>query len=326
MRRTFLIIISLAAAVMLTAVVVFRYGLDLPWLDSTYFVVTTMMTVGYGDISLKDAPAAVKVFGIFLMLASGALMACVFGIITDTLLKTRLEQLLGRGRLRMRNHIVLCGLGNVGIRILEQLTKLGEPVVVIDRDEDGQFLDEARRMNVPVLFGDMRRAATLERANIKEARSLIAATSDDLANLEVGLNAREICPNLRVVLRIFDHNLANKIQAGFGLRTSFSTSALAAPAFAMAAVDPDVAGSFTIGGDLMLIFNLVVAAGSKLDGISVDGLTKTGGLAVLCHEGNGSPRRIHPPDATVLRAGDRVVVSVAADAWPRVKAMNQSTG
>lgn len=325
MRKTFLIVISVAVVVMLTAIVVFRYGLDLPWLDSTYFVVTTMMTVGYGDISLKDASAALKIFGIGLMLASGALMACVFGIITDYILRARLEQLLGRGRSRMRNHIVLCGMGNVGIRILEQLTRLGEQVIVIDRDESGQFLDEARQMNVTVLFGDMRRSATLERANIKEARSLIAATSDDLANLEVGLNARELRPDIRVVLRIFDHNLANKIQTGFGIRTSFSTSALAAPAFAMAAVDPAVVGSFYIGQDLMLVLNLVVAAKSPLDGSTVDGLTKMGGLAVLCHEGEGSARQIHPPDATVLRVGDKVVISVAVDAWPRVKAMNQGS-
>ena len=308
---------------MVSAVVVFHYGHDLSWLDSVYFVVTTMMTVGYGDISLKDATPAVKIFGIFLMLASGALLAGVFGIITDYLLKSRLEQLFGLGRLRMRNHIVLCGLGHVGIRILEQLRKLGEEVVVIEQSEDGRFLDEARQMKVPILIGDMRRPATLERANVKEARSIIAAGDDDLANLEAALNAREVRPDIRVVLRIFDSNLAGKIRGGFGIKTTFSTSALAAPAFAMAAVDPAVVGSFYVGDDLMLILNLVVAAGSKLDGMTVDALTKTGGLAVMCHQSaRTAARAIHPPDTLTLHAGDKLVISAAGDVWARVQEMN----
>src|SRR5262245_22998018 len=126
MRRTFLVVITLAGLVMATGVVVFRYGMGLTWLDSFYFVVSTMTTVGYGDISLKEAPDGVKLFGTFLMLSSAALLAATFGILTDYLVKSRLEELLGRGKIRMRNHIVLCGLGHVGIRILEELHKLGE--------------------------------------------------------------------------------------------------------------------------------------------------------------------------------------------------------
>jgi Trk K+ transport system NAD-binding subunit len=258
------------------------------------------------------------------MLASSALMAGVFGIITDYLLKSRLEQLLGLRRVRMRNHIVLCGLGHVGIRILEQLRKLGEEVIVIEEDENGRFLEEARLMNVEVLIADMRRPATLERAHIRDARSLIAASDNDLANLEAALNAREVRPDIRVVLRIFDNNLANKIRAGFGIKTTFSTSALAAPAFAMAAMDPAVVGSFYLGEDMMLVLNLEVTAGSKLDGLTIDALTKMGGLAVLCHECTRTGKRlVHPPDVTLLAARDKLVISAASDMWARVKEMNR---
>lgn len=326
MRRTFLIILVLATLVLCTGVLVFHYGHNLSWLDAVYFVVTIMTTVGFGDIHLKDATPGVKLFGIFLMLASGALMACVFGIITDYLLKSRLEQLLGLGRLRMRNHVVLCGLGHVGIRILEQLRKLGQGVVVIEQSEESRFLDEARQQGIPILIGDMRRPATLERANIKEARSLIAAGDDDLANLEAALNARAARPDIRVVLRMFDSNLADKIRTGFGIKTTFSTSALAAPAFAMAAVDPAVVGSFYVGDDLMLILNLVVAARSQLDGLSLDALTKMGGLSVLCHECKRTGERlIHPPDALLLKSGDQIVVTTSTAMWDRVKELNQPT-
>src|SRR5215468_8562982 len=128
MRRPLRILLALALAVMLGGVVVFKFGHhdNLSWLDALYFTVTTMTTVGYGDIALKDARDGVKLFGIFFMPASAGLLAATFGILTDYLIKARLEQLFGPWRSRMRNHVILCGLGHVGIRILEQLRRLGE--------------------------------------------------------------------------------------------------------------------------------------------------------------------------------------------------------
>lgn len=324
MRRPIALVIALALLVLLTGTLVFRLGLDLPWVDSFYFVVTTMTTTGYGDINLKDASPGLKIFGSFLMLASGALLAATFGLLTDYLVKTRLEQLLGKRRIRMRNHIILCGLGHVGMRILEQLHKLKQPVVVIEHDEKSRFIDEARTMNVPVLIADMRQPATLERANVKEARSLIAATSNDVVNLETGLNGKAVRADLRVVLRVFDANLASKMQSGFGIKTTFSTSALAAPAFAMAAVDPAVVGSFYIGEELVLVVELVVEAGAKLDGMAIDALMKVTSSSVLSHHSaRTNARQLHPPDSQTLERGDTVVLSASPAEWERIRGLNQ---
>ena len=212
-----------------------------------------MTTVGYGDIHLKDAAPGVKLFGIFLMLASAALLAATFGFITDYLLKMRLEQMLGLRRLRMKDHIVLCGLGHVGIRVLEQLRRLRRAGRRRRKERggplrgrgpgDGGAGDHCRR---PPAVAD-------GAGEHPRVRGIIVATDDDLVNLEVALDARAIRPDIRVVLRMFDHNLASKIRSGFGIKTTFSTSALAAPAFAMAAVEPAVVGSFYVGEDLMLI-------------------------------------------------------------------------
>jgi Trk K+ transport system NAD-binding subunit len=323
MRSKFLLIAGLAGLLMLSGVIVFHFGHDLGWLDSWYFVVTVMTTVGFGDISLKDATPGVKLFGIFLMLASCGMVAVTLGFITDYLLKTRLEQVFGPRRLRMRNHIVLCGLGHVGIRILEQLHKLGEQVVVVEKSEDCRFLDEVRQMNIPVITADVRLPSVLERVNIKEARSIIAATDDDLVNLAVALHARQVRPDIRVVLRMFDHDLANRIRSGFGIKTTFSTSGLAAPAFAMAAVDPAVVGSLYVGQDLVLVLQLAVARGSKLEGITLEQLRKQGSLSVLCHQAAGE-RHLHPADSVTLAAGDEITVSASSEVCRHIKEMNVS--
>jgi Trk K+ transport system NAD-binding subunit len=318
-RKAFLIVVASAGLLILTAVVVFHYALGVSWIDALYFVVTA---VGYSDNSLKEAGLGLKLFAVFVMLASTALLAATFGIITDYILKTRLEQLLGLRRHHMKDHIVLCGLGHVGIRVLEQLRRLGEPIVVIDKDENNRYAGEVKAMGVPVIVADVRLPSTLERADVREARSIIVCTSNDLVNLEVALNAREARPDIRVVLRIFDHNLAAKIRTGFGLETTFSTSALAAPAFAMAAVDPAVVGSFYLGQSLVLILHLTVAAGSELDGVTVDQISQRGGVAVLCHESAGGERHLHPAETLAVKAGDRLTVSTAPENCPRLRAMS----
>ena len=225
----------------------------------------------------------------------------------------------------MRNHVVVCGLGKVGIRVLKQLRKLGKDVIVVEKREDCEFLEEARAMDVPVVVGDIRLAATLQRANIGEAKSLIAVSDEDLANLEAALNARAVSSDIRTVLRIFDQTLADKVRSGFGIEVAFSTSAIAAPAFAMAAVDPSVIGSFYVGDNLMLNVELLVRKGSKLAGMTTEELDQQGKIAVLAYTGAiDGEQHFHPTDSTPIRPGDTVVVCTASDHLQALHDMNIS--
>lgn len=323
MRRVLAWLLLGAGLLMIAAVVVFHFGMRLSWIDALYFVITTVTTVGYGDISLRDAPPGVKLFGTFLMFAGGAFMAALFGIITDMLLRLRLQEYLGNGRRRMQDHIVLCGLGNVGFRVLQFLRHLGENVVVVEKHEDNRFIEDARALKASVIFGDIHLPSVLDRAGVAQARCLIAATNDDLANLDAALSAREANPAIRVVLRMFDQNLAKKIKAGFGIETAFSASALAAPAFAMAAIDDSVIGSFFVGPDLMLNVELTVREGSELEGLATDALSRLGSVFVLAYtDGATGERHLHPDRPHPLRAGDKVVVSTVPEFLRRLHAMN----
>lgn len=325
MRRAFAIVLSLTCAVLVAGVVVFRYALDLSWVDAIYFVVSTTTTVGYGDFNLHDAPPAVKLFGSLLMVAGVATVGVLFGIVTDAVLGSRLQEYFGARRRRMRDHVVLCGLGNVGFRVLEHLRKLDEPVVVLEQNENGRFVPEARRMGVTVIIGDMRLSSALERAGVREAKALIAASDTDLANLEAALNARALNDGIRIVLRMFDQNLADKVRSGFRLETAFSTSALAAPAFAMAAVDPAVVGSFFVDDDLMLNLEITVRAGSPLAALTTRELERRGGLSVLAHRSAATGERVlHPPEPLPLAAGDAIFVSTVAAGARRLHELNEA--
>ncbi|MEW6263834.1 MAG: potassium channel family protein [Thermodesulfobacteriota bacterium] len=324
MRRTMFIVLAATSAVLAAGVVVFRYTVAPTWVDSLYFVVTTMTTVGYGDYNLQNSTAAVKVFGSALMLAGATSLAAVVGLITDAVLQFRLQEFLGKRRRRMKDHIVLCGLGNVGFRVLEYLLGLEEQVTVVEKSAASDFFDSAKAMGVSIITGDIRLASTLERANIKEARCLIAVSDHDMANLEAALNARAANDKIRIVLRLFDPNLAAKIQTGFGIQTAFSTSALAAPAFAMAAVNPNVIGSFFVGSQLMLNLEIIVQAGSRLDGLTTSRIKEMGDASVLAYEGaKDGRRRFHPAQPLTLGPGDKIVLSTLPDFARRLQELNE---
>ncbi|MFC1736883.1 potassium channel family protein [Candidatus Hydrogenedentota bacterium] len=325
MRKTFVIIQLAVLFLVFTGVVVFHYTLGLSWSSSVYFVITTMTTVGYGDIYLADAPVGVKFFGNFLMLGGAASLAAIFGMITDYLLRSHFDRVFGLRRKKMRGHTILCGLGNVGIRILEHLHKLGEQVTVVEKAEEGRFIDMTRDLKVPIVRGDMRLVSFLEKAGLKHAKALIAASEDDLANLEAALNARSARPDIRVVLRVFDTNLAEKLEGIFGTKTVFSTSALSAPGFALAAIDPEVVGSFYVDDALMTNVEVVIAKDSSMDGMTTDELRSLGELSILSHiSASTGEKRLHPSSTITLGKGDRLVVSMTQDFYDKFKELNKA--
>ena len=91
-----------------------------------YFTVETISTVGFGDFSFAGQSTAVLVFGIVLIAMGAALLTTVFALITNLLVSWRIEQSLGRQHLvGMEGHVVVVGLGSVGIRVLEGLRAEG---------------------------------------------------------------------------------------------------------------------------------------------------------------------------------------------------------
>jgi len=138
-----------------------------------------------------------------------------------------------------RDHIVLCGLGHLGYRIYEQLIASGQDVVVIEREENNRFVAEARnKPGTCILIRDMKDDQSLIDAGIERARVIIVATNDDMANLEVALDARRMNPKVRVIMRLFDQRMADKFKEAALIDEAFSPAALAAPIVAEMALRP----------------------------------------------------------------------------------------
>jgi voltage-gated potassium channel len=222
-----------------------------------------------------------------------------------------------------KNHIVVCGLGRDGSRVTEQLLKFDEEVVGIELDPEGQFVESIREMGVPVIIGDARRREVLVEAGVERACAIVICTEDDLANLAIALEARELKSDIRVVMRMFDGELAKKVGKAFDIHAAFSTSALAAPAFAAAATQTQITHSFYIDDELLNVSEIKVQPASRLVGKSLGELEAELDFSVILYRGCEGID-LHPDSQIRLHGDDRIVVFASLDVLNRLSQLNKA--
>ena len=240
---------GLAALLVVAVPVIHTFYVDpithshLDVLTSTYFTVETVATVGFGDYSFGGQSPGLQVFAIAFIVTGVTLVTTAFALFTNVLVSRRIEQTLGRRRVPgMAGHVVVVGLGSVGIRVVEGLLAEGVRVVVVEHDDTNRYLARARALDVPVVIADATQRQTHAMVNLFDASAVAILTSADLTNIETGLAVRETLGDrwdeVPVVLRVFDRDLARMMERNFGFRHVRSTSALAAPWFVGAALGP----------------------------------------------------------------------------------------
>lgn len=202
-----------------------------------------------------------------------------------------------------KDHVIVVGVGNVGYRVVMELLGFGENVVAVNTETNADWIAELKNLNVPVIIGDARKRDTLQKAGVMKAKSLVCCTSDELTNLDIALDARDARPELKVVLRMFDQALAQKISKGFNIKTAFSVSGLAAPAFAVAATRTNVDYSFRVHGALMNVSTITISGPSILKGKTLEQVQEQFNVTTLSLL-DGTNQVMHPSPARVLQEGD----------------------
>lgn len=274
--------------------------------EAIYLVLLDLAGAANPDTSLRGAA---KVTQVTVTLASLALVPAVTAAVVDAVVRARLAGPLERLRQPISGHVVVIGLGEVGLRVVAQLNDLGVPVVCVEADEDALGVPLARRQGLPIVFGDATRTETLRSARVGTCRAVVTLTKDDITNLEAGLSSRDLRDNVRVVLRLFDDDLAARVHRNFRIPVSRSVSFLAAPAFAAAMMERQVIGTIPVGRKVMLIADVPIAQGSALEGRPLSDANQPGESRVLALGRRGGPRfDWEPQEGYLLVRGDRLIV------------------
>lgn len=216
-----------------------------------------------------------------------------------------------------QNHTIVCGLGKIGLKVTRWILDLGEEAVVVETDPNNIFIQEVRDWGVPVVIGDARRPDILKSVGIDRAESIVPCTSDDTANLAIALEARTSRSDIKVVLRMYDLQLAMNVKRGFDINRTFSIPEIAAPSLAAAATRAplDHAISYGDGDDrsLITITKFYLVEESTLVGYTVGQLEEEFKVAIIGLRTNGI-FELHPARSTPLKSGDRFVVSAGIEA------------
>ncbi len=208
----------------------------------------------------------------------------------------------------MAGHVVVIGLGSVGIRVVEGLLEAGRQVVVVERDDNNRYLDRARALGVPVVIADSTQRQTHAAVNLDDAAAVAILTSADLTNIETGLAVRESLGErwdlVPVVLRVFDRDLARMMEHNFGFQHVRSTSALAAPWFVGAALGLDVIETFFVDQQPFLVGRLSITAGGGLQGLAMQDLGAQTRVIALQRASAGGALEHPPRRGTIFESGD----------------------
>jgi voltage-gated potassium channel len=221
------------------------------------------------------------------------------------------------------DHVIVAGIGRLGFRIVQQLLDFGEEVVGIEIDPQSEFVQRVMNLRVPVIFGNATHPNVLRQAGVEQANAIVTCTENDLSNLEIALIARELKEDIHVVLRMFDHDMAQKVARGFNISTAFSTSALAAPAFARAATRADISHAFYIGDHLLNVSEMTINPSSALIGQRVCDLEHQLDFSMILHC-RDDRLDLHPDPDIMLQAGDRVYVFASLDVLNRLARLNRA--
>lgn len=279
--------------------------------DGVYLVMVNAL--GGPQLS-AGLPGWQQVLQLMIALAGLALVPLITAMVVEGLVNARLAVAQGRLRLPTDGHIVLVGLGNVGTRVLRLLYDRDVPLVAIDVKETARGVPLARELGIPLIIGDASRESTLRSAHVENCRALMTLASNDVINLEAALHGRNLQPHLRVLVRLFDGDLAARVRKTFSIRFTRSVSYLAAPAFAEALMEREVIGTISVERRVLLVAEVIVGAGSALDGRPVDVADTPGAVRVIALAEFGEPRPLwRPAPERALRARDRITVVATRD-------------
>ncbi len=258
-------------AVFLLEAVTSVFVLDQKIVDAIYGSAKTLVTVDPNP-EIAKGPGWYKLFTSASMIVAFLFAAGFAAGLVNRVIGRRLTGLVGSRAGPRRDHVVVVGLGEVGLRLCLVLRACGIPVIAIERDEDGELLGLAKGLGLPVLVGRGSDPSLMDRLSLPKARAVAAVTADDLENIAVAMAARSVHREIRVVLRVGDGEVANETRSLLPLGLIRDVHRIAAALLAAMAVGEEAESVVCLGDDVHLRF-----PDGRLERTELDTLAGSGG-------------------------------------------------
>ena len=281
------------------------------FVDAVYMTVTTLTTVGFGEI--EPLGTGGRIFTISLIVVGVAALFTALAVLTSLVASGQLGRSLTRRSMRsridsLRDHYIVCAYGRVGRSAVADLTGEGAAVVVVEVDHTKE--DELVAAGAPYLIDDPTREDVLERAGIARAKGLLCAVDSDATNVYITLLARARNPNLFIIARASSAESVDALRRA-GADRVVSPYRLSGTRMAALALRPAVlefVDMVSVAPDLR-IEELVISDRSVLSGATVrDACAPYDGVMILAVRNPDGELLVPPRADTTLEAKDLLIV------------------
>ena len=295
------------------------------YFDGFYMVLTTITSIGYGEIHPLSHTG--RLFNSFIIITGVGLVLLLVGGASRTLLEFELQSLFGRRRMdreisRLSDHFIICGAGRVGRSAARELARRPLPFVVVDTNEEK--LQKYASEGWLTLLGDATQAPALQKLRIERARGLVAATTTDAINIYIILTARSLNPNLKIIARAAEEE-AEKHLVTAGADSVVSPYRFAGYRIAQTFMRPNVVDFFDTAMNQhqrpLEIEEVKVGRGARFAGQTLEGsrIRQELGVIVLAIKGEHTAMRFNPPPDEVIHVGDHLIAMGDPDGLRRLE-------
>ena len=283
-----------------------------PPLDALYMTITTITTVGYGEVfPLSDSG---RVFTMVLIVFGVGTILYTFNNAARIVIEGEVQDLFGRRKLEkkikgLRDHYIICGYGRMGNVICKELREQGARFIVIEKEAVAVDSTEG---DVLFIRGDATKDEVLREAGIERAKGLISVLSTDAENLYVVLSAKVLNPELNIVARAGEEGSEQKLLRA-GADRVVSPYHIGGLRIAHTLLKPAVVDFIefaTRSGNIDLqMEEIYVQEGASIAGTTLDecGIGRELGIIIVAIKRTGGEMRFNPTFRTTIKPGDVLI-------------------
>ena len=282
-------------------------------LDAVYMTVITLTTAGHDDLEMSDRG---RIFTILLLLGGIGVFTYSVTVATTVLIEGQLQNFFRQQRMtrtvdKLSNHYIICGLGDTGVHVLDEMLKAEVDFVGIESEEE-RLIHLTDTRNFPYLHGDATDDELLVRAGIANASGLVTCLSRDQDNLFVVISARKLNPHLRIASKAVEDNSPGKLITA-GADEVVLPDHIGGLRLASGILQPQLVGfleNITQNRDGAQFTESVIQKDSPLDGISLKAasIREQTGLVVIAIRDNDRTFLYNPPGDKKMVAGEALLV------------------
>ncbi len=282
-------------------------------LDAVYMTVITLTTAGHDDLEMSDSG---RIFTILLLAVGIVVFTYSVTIATAFLIEGQLQSFFRQQKMsrtvdKLSDHYIICGLGDTGVHVLDEMLKAEVDFVGIEFEEE-RLIHLTDTRNFPYLHGDATDDELLIRAGIARARGLVACLSRDQDNLFVVISARKLNPHLRIASKAVEDNSPGKLIIA-GADEVVLPDHIGGLRLASGILQPQLVGfldNITQNQDGAQFTESVIQKDAPLDRISLKAasIRDQTGLVVIAIRDNDGTFLYNPPGDKKMVAGEALLV------------------